>query len=169
VTVVGKPLRRLTATALLLAAPVVSGCGGEVHASSEKLARPKGGYLAASDLERQVGNAFRKGLYRLAVMSQRSDEAKDLGQPLPTGLLDRVSCASGAPRPGGGRVWVWSCGVTWKSVERHREQTKYTVRLSPGLCFAAGATPARVKRYDATIRTYSEDPLNVLGSVRAGC
>jgi hypothetical protein len=169
VTVVGKPLRRLTAIALLLAAPVVSGCGGGDHAPSEKLARPKGGYLVASDLERQVGNAFRKGLYRLAVMSQRSDEAKDLGQPLPTGLLDRVSCSSSAPRPTDGRVWLWTCGVTWKSVEGRREQTRYEVRLSPGLCFAAGATPARAKRYDATIRTYSEDPLNVLASVRSGC
>ena len=164
-----KPLRRLAATALLLAAPVISGCGGGDHASSEKLAQPQGGYLTAADLERQLGNAFRKGLYRLSVMTQRNEDAKDLGQPLPTGLLDRVSCASSARRPGGGRVWAWSCGVTWKSVEGHREQTKYFVRLTPGLCFAAGATPARAKRYDSTIRTYSEDPLNVLGSVRIGC
>jgi hypothetical protein len=169
VTAVPTPLRRLTAIALLLAAPVVSGCGGGDHASSEKLARPQGGYLRAPDLERQLGNAFRKGLYRLSVMTQRSEDAKDLGQPLPTGLLDRVSCTSSAPQPGGGRAWMWSCGVRWKSVEGHREQTTYTVRLSPGLCFAAGATPTRAKRYDATIRTYSEDPLNVLGSVRPGC
>ena len=168
-TAVPTPLRRLTAIALLLAAPVVSGCGGGDHASSEKLARPTGGYLSAPDLERQLGNAFREGLYRLSVMTQRSEDAKDLGQPLPTGLVDRVSCVSGAPQPGSGRAWMWSCGVRWKSVEGHREQTKYTVRLSPGLCFAAGATPQREKRYDATIRTYSEDPLNVLGSVRAGC
>jgi hypothetical protein len=169
VTAALKPLRRLTAIAFLLAAPVVSGCGGEDHASSEKLTQPKGGYLAAPDLERQVGNAFRKGLYRLAVMSQRSDEAKDVGQPLPTGLVDRVSCASNAARPGGGRVWMWSCSVRWRSVGGRAEQTRYTVRLSPGECFAAGATPERHKRYDATIRTYSEDPLNVLGSVRPGC
>jgi hypothetical protein len=170
VTVVGKPLRKLTAIALLLAAPVLAGCGGEGHASSEKLTQhPKGGYLSAADLERQLGNAFRKGLYRLAVMTQRSEDAKDLGQPLPTGLVDRVSCSSGAPQPSGARAWAWSCGVTWKSVEGHREQTKYAVRLSPGECFAAGATPARTKLYDATIRTYSEDPLNVLGSLRPGC
>jgi hypothetical protein len=169
VTQAVKPLRRLAAIALLLAVPVISGCGGGDHASSEKLAQPQGGYLTAADLERQLGNAFRKGLYRLSVMTQRSEDAKDLGQPLPTGLLDRVSCASSAPQPGGGRVWAWSCGVTWKSVQGHREQTKYSVRLTPGLCFAAGATPARAKRYDSTIRTYSEDPLNVLGSVRIGC
>jgi hypothetical protein len=169
VRVVGKPLRRLTAIALLLAAPVVSGCGGGDHASSEKLARPQGGYLSAADLERQLGNAFRKGLYRLSVMTQRSEDAKDLGQPLPTGLLDRVSCTESGPRPGGGHTWMWSCGVHWTSVEGHREQTQYTVRLNPGLCFAAGARPQRARRYDATIRTYSEDPLNALGSVRRGC
>jgi hypothetical protein len=162
-------VRRLAAIAILLAAPVVSGCGGGDHASSENLGQPQGGYLTAADLERQLGNAFRKGLYRLSVMTQRSEDAKDLGQPLPTGLLDRVSCSSSAPQPGGGRVWTWTCGVTWRSVEGHREQTKYSVRLTRGLCFAAGATPTRAKRYDATIRTYSEDPLNVLGSVRTGC
>jgi hypothetical protein len=162
-------VRRLAAIAILLAAPVLAGCGGGDHASSEKLGRPKGGYLPAPDLERQVGNAFRQGLYRLAVMSQRSDEAKDLGQPLPTGLVDRVGCSSSAAQPGGGRVWMWTCTVRWKTVKGHGEQTRYAVRLTPGLCFAAGATPARAKRYDATIRTYSEDPLNVLGSVRRGC
>jgi hypothetical protein len=165
VTAVPASLGRLTLIALLL----VAGCGGEDRASSEKVAPPKGGYIAAADLERQLGNAFRQGLYRLAVMSQRSDDAKDLGQPLPTGLVDRVSCAARTPKPGGGRVWMWSCAVRWKSVEGHRERTRYSVRLRPGECFAAGAMPARAKRYDATIRTYSEDPLNALGSVRPGC
>jgi hypothetical protein len=161
--------RTLAAIALLLAAPVIAGCGGEDHASSQTVARPKGGYIAAPELARQLGNAFRHGLYRLAVMSQRSDEAKDLGQPLPTGLVDGVSCASRAPKPGGRRVWMWSCSVRWKSVNGQRELTRYAVRLRPGECFAAGATPARANRYDATIRTYSEDPLNALGSVRPGC
>jgi len=163
-------VRRLAAIAILLAAPLLTGCGGGDHASStEKVAKPTGGYLTTPDLERQLGNAFRKGLYRLSVMTQRSEDAKDLGQPLPTGLLDRVSCASDGARPSGGGAWTWSCGVRWKSVEGHRESTRYAVRLTPGLCFAAGATPERAKRYDATIRTYSEDPLNVLGSVRPGC
>ena len=64
---------------------------------------------------------------------------------------------------------MWSCAVRWKSLDRRREQTKYVVRLTPGLCFAAGASPARAKRFDATINTYSEDPLNAFGSVRPGC
>ena len=164
-------MRRLIAVAILLAAPVLAGCGGGDHASSDsqKVARPSGGYLSAPDLERQLGNAFRKGLYRLAVMSQKSEDAKDLGQPLPTGLIDAVSCTSSGPQPTGGRVWMWNCAVQWKSVEGRRQQTRYGVRLTPGQCFAAGASPARAKLYDSTIRTYSEDPLNALGSVRGGC
>jgi hypothetical protein len=164
-------VRRLVAVAILLAAPVLAGCGGGDHASkdSENVAKPTGGYLSAPDLERQLGNAFRKGLYRLAVMTQHSEDAKDLGQPLPTGLVDTVSCSSSGPQPSGGHAWTWGCGVKWKSVDGHREQTKYAVRLTPESCFAAGATPARAKLYDATIRTYSEDPLNALGSVRPGC
>jgi hypothetical protein len=164
-------VRRLVAVSILLAALALASCGGGDHSSSDsqKQAKPGGGYLAAGDLERQLGNAFRKGLYRLAVMSQKSEDAKDLGQPLPTGLVDGVKCTSSGAQPSGRGVWMWSCAVKWKSVEHRVEQTKYVVRLTPGLCFAAGATPARAKHYDSTIRTYSEDPLNALGSVRPGC
>ena len=169
-TAVATPLRRLAATALLLAAPVLSGCGGGDHASSEKgTTRPAGGYLGAPDLERQLANAFRKGLYRLAVMQQRTEDAMDLGQKLPTGLVDRVSCASDLPRPGAGQAWAWRCSIRWQTVEHRGQQTQYTVRLSPGDCFTAGASPPRRPQYDVTIRTYSEDPLNALGSVRRGC
>ena len=110
-------MRRLAAIAILLAAPALAGCGGVDHASSEKGVKPTGGYLEAPDLERQLGNAFRQGLYRLAVMSQRSDEAKDLGQPLPTGLVDRVRCASNGAPPSSAGTWTWTCEVRWKSVK----------------------------------------------------
>ena len=169
-TAVPTPLKTLGATALLLAAAALAGCGGGRHATdAPSVARPQGGYLVASDLERQLGNAFRHGLYRLAVMGQRSDEAKDLGQPLPTGLLDRVRCTSTTARPTGGGPWSWRCDVAWKTVKGSRESTRYDVRLWPGACFAAGATPRRGPRYDATIRTYSEDPLNVLASADRAC
>ena len=150
----------------------MSGCGGAGHASdssSSAAPRPSGGYLAAADLERQLGNAFRRGLYRLAVMSQRTEDAMDLGQRLPTGLLREVSCDSAAPRPGGGGPWAWTCAVSWRSVEGRAQRTRYAVLLRPGQCFAAGATPHRGARYDSTIRTYSADPLDALGSVRRGC
>jgi hypothetical protein len=164
-------LRALGATALLFAAPVLAGCGGGAHAddhATTSAARPAGGYLAAAELQRRLGNSFRKGLYRLAVMSQKSEDAKDLGQPLPTGLLRDVRCSSAAARPSGG-AWPWTCDVRWKSVEGRAERTRYAVRLTRGECFAAGAAPARRPHYDSTIRTYSEDPLNALVSGRPGC
>jgi hypothetical protein len=148
--------------------PCIAGCAGQGHAAAKDAPRPAGGYVAGSDLERQLGNAFRKGLYRLAVMSQQTEDAMDLGQPLPTGLLRSVRCDSTAPRPKGG-AWTWSCSVSWRSVEGHSERTRYAVELQRGECFAAGATPHRAARYDATIRTYSEDPLNAFGSARRGC
>jgi hypothetical protein len=132
-------------------------------------ARSSGGYLAAPDLERQLANAFRQGLYRLAVMSQRTEDAMDLGQRLPTGLLRDVSCDSAGPRPGGGGPWSWTCKVSWRSVGRRPQRTTYAVLLRPGACFAAGAAPHRAPRYDSTIRTYSADPLDALGSARRGC
>jgi hypothetical protein len=163
-------LRALGAIALLLlAAPVLAGCGGGSHAGRTSSApQPSGGYLAAGDLERQLGNAFRHGLYRLAVMSQKSDDAMDLGQRLPTGLVRGVHCSSSAAAPAGG-AWTWSCDVRWNSVEGRAQDTRYAVRLTRGDCFAAGAAPRREPRYDATIRTYAEDPLNALASARRGC
>jgi hypothetical protein len=102
-------------------------------------------------------------------MSQRTEDAMDLGQPLPTGLVRSVRCDSTTPPPTGGGAWTWGCKVSWRSVEGHAQQTRYAVRLRRGQCFAAGATPARAARYDSTIRTYSEDPLNAFGSARPGC
>lgn len=146
------------------------GCGGEssAPASTTPPASP-GGYLSATDLQRQVGNAFRKGLYRVAVMSQRDEDAKDLGQPLPTGVVRSVRCAPGSGTPGAGGAWTWSCQVAWRGVAGGAQETRYRVTLRTGLCFAAGATPTRGPRYDATVRTYAQDPLNTLVSVRRGC
>jgi hypothetical protein len=153
----------------LLVAPALAGCGGGSHAATTSAPRPTGGYLAATGLERGLGNAFRHGLYRLAVMSQKSDDAMDLGQRLPTGLLIGVRCSSSAAQPGAGGAWPWSCDVRWKTVEGHARRTRYDVRLSRGACFAAGAAPRRQPHYDATIRTYSEDPLNALAGGRRRC
>jgi hypothetical protein len=102
-------------------------------------------------------------------MSQTSEDAVDLGQRLPTGLIREVRCRSAAAQPGAGGAWAWSCDVRWKSVEGRAQDTRYDVRLTRGACFAAGAAPRRQPRYDVTIRTYAEDPLNALASARRGC
>jgi hypothetical protein len=116
-----------------------------------------------------LGNGFRAGLDRLAVMSQPPDDASDLGQSLPTGLLDRVSCAAAAPRPAGRAPWPWRCTVRWETARGRARRTGYAVRVTAAGCYSAGADPALPPHRDPTIQTYSEHPLNTLVSVRAGC
>ena len=143
--------------------------GGACLRVDEPAPRPSGGYLAAADLERQLGNAFRKGLYRLAVMSQRTEDAMDLGQRLPTGLLRDVSCDSAGPRPGGGgAVGVDVQGLV---AQRRGPRAAHDVRRAPAArsVLRGGRDAAPRRRYDSTIRTYSADPLDALGSVRRGC
>jgi hypothetical protein len=149
---------------------LVAGCGGGGDASSSRSA-PSGAahFLSAAALQRALGNGFRVGLERVAVMSQTGDEAVDLGQDLPTGLLDRVRCAPAAPRPSGAAVWRWGCDVSWQTVDGRPRRTRYVVRERPNGCFSAGARPRYPDRYDPTIRTFSEDPLNAIVSARRGC
>jgi hypothetical protein len=160
--------------ALFLVAAVAcsAGCGGGGSGSAQsksEAATPSGGYLEGAELQRQLGNAFRKGLYRISVMTQRTEDAKDLGQPLPTGVVQSVRCTAAGTQPAGGGMWPWTCSVAWRTVAGTPQTTRYDVRLRKGRCFAAGATPERRLRYDATIKTYSQDPLNALVSLRPGC
>lgn len=163
--------RRLALLALLTlaAAGCGGGSGGGERASAPERAAPSGPFLAAADLERELGSGFREGLYRLAVMSQKSDDASDLGQALPTGLVGQVRCAPADPRPAGTDAWRWTCGVRWHDVDGSARRERYAVRIQPGGCFSAGATPRRPASYDATIHTYGEDPLNGIVSARKGC
>jgi hypothetical protein len=158
------PLKHVAALAL---AAGLSACGGGGHASPDRAAAPR--YLAGPDLERQLGNGFRAGLERLAAMSQPADDAADLGQPLPTGLLDRVTCGRLAARPAAPRPWLWRCTVRWETAGGRPRRTAYDVRLLPTGCFAAGARPPLPPRRDATIKSFSEHPLNAIVSVRKGC
>lgn len=151
--------------ALAVGVLAVAACGGGHPRPSVAPARPAH-YLSSLELRRDLGNAFRAGLERLAVMSQPPDDASDLGQPLPTGLLDRVTCAAGA------RVatyWSWRCTVRWETAGGSARRTGYAVRLLPTGCFAAGADPALAPHRDPTIQTYTEHPLNTFASVKRGC
>jgi hypothetical protein len=151
------------AQALVLAgALALSGCFGSADEQPAKeTAHVSGPDLPARQLERELGNGFRRSLYRLAVMSQHSDDATDLGQDLPTGLLDRVRC--------GGTGSRWTCTVRWKTTGGRPRTTRYAVRQLGGGCFSAGAEPPLPERYDSTIRSYAENPLNVVVSTRRGC
>ena len=153
--------------ALALLVLATGGCfGGEDSTaggpSTAAQAPPAPGrYLTRAELANQLGNVFHRGLYQVAVMSQPGDDASDLGQSLPTGTLRDISC-EGAQRR-------WSCRVSWETVDARRETTVYRVAMNPRGCFFAAATPALPQRFDATIRSYSEHPLNELQSLRRGC
>jgi hypothetical protein len=157
--------RRLVFVALAVAL-IAAGCGGDTP--SGRLTVAARGFLPATELQRELGNGFRHALYRVAVMSQQEGDALDLGQPLPAGLVDAVRCAPVGARPALAE-WRWKCAVRWETVSGRTQRTAYDVRLTPTGCFVAAATPALPTRYDATIRTYGEDPLNAVTSVRRGC
>lgn len=116
-----------------------------------------------------LGNSFSAGLYRLAVMSQAADGATDLGQSLPTGVLDGVTCgAPSAPGAGAG-IEIARCSVRWRSQAGSRRTTAYRVRMYPDGCFDASARPSLPPHVDPTIEGYSEHPLNVLVGAEEGC
>jgi hypothetical protein len=114
-----------------------------------------------------LGNSFSVGLYRLAVMSQPADGATDLGQSLPTGVLDGVSC--GRPETAGGGTEHADCTVRWRTQAGDPRSTDYRVRLYPDGCFDASARPSLPPHVDPTIEGYSEHPLNVLVGAEKGC
>jgi hypothetical protein len=155
--------------ALVLLVLAAGGCsGGEdssvaAHRAVGSAPPAPGRYLTRAELDTQLGNVFHRALYQVAVMSQPGDDAADLGQSLPTGQLRAVACAQGGERA------RWSCRVSWETVDAARETTAYRVNMNARGCFYASATPALPQRYDATIRSYSEHPLNQLQSLRRGC
>jgi predicted membrane-bound mannosyltransferase len=133
--------------------------------SASAAAAAPGRPLTRVELANQLGNLFDRALYRVAVMSQPGDDAADLGQSLPTGTVRDVECRQAAA--GEGREW--SCSVGWESVDGRRDSTPYRVTMSSRGCFLANASPPLAQRFDATIGSYSEHPLNRLESLRRGC
>jgi hypothetical protein len=148
----------------------VCGCGGAHRGAAAPTPAPRAaGYLTASELQRDLGNGFRAGLDRLAVMDQPRDDASDLGQERPTGLLDRVTCEPAGAKPAKAQPWPWRCTVRWQTAAGRAKTTRYAVRLFPTRCFAAGASPALPPHRDPTIESYAEHPLNTVISVKKGC
>jgi hypothetical protein len=156
---------------IAVAAGSMAGCGGasSTHTSSTAPAASRPQFVAGAELERELGNDFRHGLYRLAVMSQPPDDATDLGQSLPTGLLRTIACSARGAQPAAAVAWSWRCDVQWETAGGAPRRTRYAVRLLPTGCFAAAADPGLPAHRDTTIASYSEHPLNALVSVRKGC
>ena len=164
-------MRTLVNTTLLIAAVALAACGGDDGSGSPVVPATRAGAspapatatdaIAPAELEREIGNSFDGGLYRLAVMRQPREDASDLGQDLPTGAVDDVACTTSSAQ---GR-----CAVVWQSVAGGRHHTRYDVKLLAHRCFAAGARPPMARVHDSTIDTFSEHPLNALVPTRKGC
>jgi hypothetical protein len=137
---------------------LLAGCGGDSTPEPAPDPEPSGS-LPRGELERQLGNAFDAALYRLAVMSQPGDDATDLGQDLPTGIVTAGRCEPERE----------ACEVGWQTASGERRTTRYSVKLLAGACFAAAARPALADHRDPTIGGYSENPLNALVSSEEGC
>jgi hypothetical protein len=164
---------QLAAAALAVLAVAAGGCSDDGDSTAatptaSRAAPAPGRFLTRVELANQLGNLFHRRLYRVAVMSQPGDDAPDLGQSLPTGTVRAVGCRPAAARPSGGS-WDWSCSVRFETVDGRRDTTRYRVRQNSRGCLFASASPALAQRYDATIRSFSEHPLNQLQSLRRGC
>jgi hypothetical protein len=136
-----------------------AGCGGDADAQQPPDNVPVApATIPRADVQRQLGTAFADGLERLAVMNQPRDDAADLGQDLPTGLLSRVAC----PDPG-------ACTVHWRTVDGKPRVTAYRIRAFQGACLTAAADPPLPNTWDSSIKTTAENPLNSLVGTGQGC
>lgn len=161
---------KIPTTMVVLAVLGLSACGGaaSVRSPSSGAGGTGGGYPSGPDLQRILGNSFRVGLARLAVMSQPGDDAADLGQHLSTGLLAGTSCEPAGSANAAGKRTA-RCVVRWKTVDGASEKTAYAVQLTDHGCVYASAKPRLREVFDATTHAPSEHPLSFLVRARKGC
>lgn len=166
---IGNRGRRLVAGPVpFLVAAVLAGCGAQ---AGRPVARPHARQATATapaplgrrDLERGLWSAARSHLRELVVAAGGSGETGDIGQPLPTGLIDTARCR---PSPAGPAPW--RCRLRWIDEGGRRALASYDVRTGPG-CFAAEARPALLPVHDVTIKTDTEHPLQSLASGSTRC
>jgi hypothetical protein len=130
-----------------------------VEPARAALAPPAQGHpLSVAQLRVQLANGARAALRRVAAMSQPGDDAADLGQRLPVGLVRDVACTP----PAGGSTRCW---MRWDTAGGTPRTTTYAVLLTHGGCFRAAVRPPLATIYDTTIRAYAEHPLNELTSL----
>jgi hypothetical protein len=147
------------AAAIAAASAGAAACGGgDADAQPPNNVPADPGTIPRAEVQRQVGTAFAEGLERLAVMNQPRDDAADLGQDLPSGLLRGVVCPSAT-----------SCTVRWRTVDGEPRTTAYRIRAFQGACLTAAAEPPLPDTWDASIKTTAENPLNSLIGTGEGC
>jgi hypothetical protein len=152
-----RSLIHLAAVAATLGLAACGGAGGapvRPPAGTAAAATSPPRLPSAGELERRLGNSFRFGLRRLSIAIGVVGETADLGQPVPSGLLDDVSCraaGSGSAR----------CNVAWSDLQGRRHLTGYRVSGSRN-CFTAVADPQLPGIRDVTVRSLADHPLQEL-------
>ena len=142
---------------MVAAGLALAGCGsngrgstGRVPASATPVVHRAAALPAGHELARRLDGALRVGLRRFAVASGAAGEYGDIGQSLPTGIVDRVTCDHSSPR---------QCEVSWQDVLGHAHRTAYVVVGAARGCFDASARPSLPTIYDAVNRSTSQHPL----------
>ena len=143
--------------------PSSRGAAGEGHAVESEgvtTASPSGGYLARPRPRAPARQRLPQGALPARGMSQRTEDAMDLGQRLPTGLLRDVSLQFGRAAAGGGAPVVVDVHGRMASVEAAASGARDLRRAAAARRHASRRAPRRTAalRYDATIRTVLGGP-----------
>ncbi len=149
---------------MLAAGLALAGCGSADRTTTTPApaaAHHAGALPAGHELARRLDGAFRVGLRRFAVASGAAGEYGDIGQSLPTGIVDRVTCDGSSPR---------HCDVRWRDVLDHPQHTDYVVVRAARGCFDATARPSLPTIYDAVDRSTAQHPLqDISDGAAASC
>lgn len=140
---------------LLALAAVPAACGStDASPRPHAAARPAGAPALPSrrTIEIRLYSAFRAGLRALSIATAAGGESGDIGQPVPTGIIDRVSCRT-ADR----------CVVAWRDVDARPQRTSYVVRAAKRGCFDATARPGFASILNPSEGAMFTHPLEELG------
>jgi hypothetical protein len=144
---------------ILAAATLLAACGAEAGKPEQPRASARPAVLPSSRVvELRLYGAFRAGLRSLSIATAAGGESGDIGQPVPTGVVDRVSCASAR-----------RCLVRWRDVDGHAQRTSYVVLPAARGCFDAIARPGLAAILDPSEGAMFTHPLEELGEGREPC
>lgn len=147
-------MKQLTALVLLLVAPaaILAACatGATRQDAAPTARRPV--LPSSRAIEVRLFTAFRAGLRSLSIATAVAGESGDIGQPVPTGVVERVSCRTAR-----------RCVVRWRDVAAHSHRTAYDVSAAARGCFDATADPALPGIFDVSTHAPSIHPLQELG------
>jgi len=147
-------MKQLLALVLVLSpAAALAACGADATPQGGPAPTARPPVLPSSRaIELRLYTAFRAGLRSLSIATAVAGESGDIGQPVPTGVIDRVSCRTAR-----------HCVVRWRDVASHPHRASYDVSAAARGCFDATASPALPGIFDVSTRAPSIHPLQELG------